>query len=49
MPLLALLVDDQHAHQAFYGGVYALAQLGVCLAYSIGNDVRVCSDVMSRF
>ncbi|XP_035825240.1 synaptic vesicular amine transporter-like [Aplysia californica] len=37
MPLLALLVDVEH--EAFYGCVYAIAQLGVCLAYSVGPSV----------
>ncbi|XP_048249764.1 synaptic vesicular amine transporter-like [Haliotis rufescens] len=36
-PLLALLVDTRH--DAFYGSVYAIAQLAVCLAYSIGPSV----------
>ncbi|CAL1546831.1 unnamed protein product [Lymnaea stagnalis] len=34
MPFLALLVDVRN--EAFYGCVYAIAQLAVCLAYSFG-------------
>ncbi|KAK7010662.1 synaptic vesicular amine transporter [Biomphalaria glabrata] len=34
MPLLALLVDVKN--ESFYGCVYAVAQLAVCLAYSVG-------------
>ncbi|XP_050396603.1 synaptic vesicular amine transporter [Patella vulgata] len=37
MPLLALLVDIRH--EAFYGSVYAIAQLAVCLAYSVGPSL----------
>ncbi|ESO82718.1 hypothetical protein LOTGIDRAFT_82249, partial [Lottia gigantea] len=37
MPMLALLVDTRH--DAFYGSVYAIAQLSVCLAYSVGPSV----------
>lgn len=35
MPLLALLVDRRH--DSFYGCVYAIVQLAVCLAYSVGT------------
>ncbi|XP_035215283.1 synaptic vesicular amine transporter-like isoform X2 [Stegodyphus dumicola] len=34
MPLLAYLVDSRYV--ALYGSVYAIAQVAVCLAYSIG-------------
>ncbi|XP_055333945.1 synaptic vesicular amine transporter-like [Paramacrobiotus metropolitanus] len=34
MPLLALLVDLRH--EAVYGSVFAVAQIAVCLAYSLG-------------
>ncbi|GFS09346.1 vesicular amine transporter 1 [Elysia marginata] len=37
MPLLALLVELRH--EAFYGCVYAVVQLAVCLAYFIGPSV----------
>ncbi|KAK7466743.1 hypothetical protein BaRGS_00037152 [Batillaria attramentaria] len=37
MPLLALLVDTRH--DSFYGCVYAIVQLAVCLAYSVGPSV----------
>ncbi|KAK3799315.1 hypothetical protein RRG08_048822 [Elysia crispata] len=37
MPLLALLVDLRH--EAFYGCVYAVVQLAVCLAYFVGPSV----------
>ncbi|XP_041369710.1 synaptic vesicular amine transporter-like [Gigantopelta aegis] len=37
MPLLALLVDTRH--DSFYGSVYSIAQLAVCLAYFIGPSV----------
>ncbi|XP_025094241.1 synaptic vesicular amine transporter-like isoform X2 [Pomacea canaliculata] len=37
MPLLALLVDRRH--DSFYGCVYAIVQLAVCLAYSVGPSV----------
>jgi len=36
MPLLALLVDGRHV--TTYGSVYAIVQLAVCLAYSLGNN-----------
>ena len=35
MPLLALLVDTRH--DSFYGCVYAIVQLAVCLAYAVGK------------
>nr|XP_042905860.1 synaptic vesicular amine transporter-like [Parasteatoda tepidariorum] len=34
MPLLAYLVDSRHV--ALYGTIYAVAQVAVCLAYSVG-------------
>ncbi|KAK7109835.1 synaptic vesicular amine transporter-like [Littorina saxatilis] len=37
MPLLALLVDTRH--DSFYGCVYAIVQLAVCLAYSVGPSM----------
>ncbi|KAL8576327.1 hypothetical protein ACOMHN_006250 [Nucella lapillus] len=37
MPMLALLVDTRH--DSFYGCVYAIVQLAVCLAYSVGPSV----------
>ena len=35
MPLLALLIDQRHV--STYGSVYAIVQLAVCLAYSLGK------------
>lgn len=37
MPLLALLVDRRHV--TTYGSVYALNQVAVCLAYSLGPGI----------
>ncbi|XP_060601753.1 synaptic vesicular amine transporter-like [Ruditapes philippinarum] len=37
MPLLALLIDQRHV--STYGSVYAIVQLAVCLAYSLGPAV----------
>ena len=35
MPLLAYLVDIRH--DAVYGSVFAICQIAVCLAYSMGE------------
>ncbi|XP_052770886.1 chromaffin granule amine transporter-like [Mya arenaria] len=37
MPLLALLMDGRHT--STYGSVYAIVQLAVCLAYSLGPAI----------
>ncbi|XP_059174752.1 synaptic vesicular amine transporter-like [Physella acuta] len=43
MPLLALLVDVRH--EAFYGCVYAIAQLAVCLAYSVEDKIGLSKEL----
>lgn len=43
MPLLAYLVDIRH--DAVYGSVFAICQIAVCLAYSVGKFPTVCVAV----
>ena len=37
MPMMAYIVDSRYV--ALYGSVYAIAQVAVCLAYSIGKYI----------
>lgn len=37
MPMMAYIVDSRYV--ALYGSVYAIAQVAVCLAYSIGKCI----------
>lgn len=41
MPHLAYLVDTRYS--SYYGSIYAIAQIAVCLAYGIGKSY--CSRI----